>query len=591
MGVNFLSLLHAIAGQRLWSKQHPECGGELQSPIHLVAHKAIPLPLPALEMVRYHNPLPQPIVFTNTGHSVSVSVNPLEYDQLPMIFGAMLPNMYQLDSFHFHWGSKNNQGSEHVLNGIQYPAEMHIIHRNTRYSSIQEAQHFSHGLTVLAFFFQLRDKVNQALSPLIDNLPSVRKDGKSIPLNISLTLASILPRDKEVYYTYRGSLTTPPCSEAVTWIVFPEAIFLSHYQMKKFRQLNSGDTQLVDNFRRAQRLGPRKVYVRRMKQGEATMYNVTQHYPTFLTKIHAWVGKRSASVFRQRESRWNGRMFRQRESRGNGRMFRQRESRWNGRMFRQRSREGGWRGLCKCGGKRQGADSTVRDNMDCGAVQAVERVGGAACASAEERDKGLTQHEGQHGLWSGPGSREGGWRGLCKCGGKRQGADSTVRDNMDCGAVQAVERVGGAACASAEERDKGLTQHEGQHGLWSGPGSREGGWRGLCKCGGKRQGADSTVRDNMDCGAVQAVERVGGAACASAEERDKGLTQHEGQHGLWSGPGSREGGWRGLCKCGGKRQGADSTVRDNMDCGAVQAVERVGGCTSAEERDKGPTQQ
>nr|CAD7256416.1 unnamed protein product [Timema shepardi] len=272
------------AGQKLWSKQHPECGGKLQSPIHLVAHKAIPLPLPALEMVRYHNPLPQPIVFTNNGHSVSVSVNPLEYDQLPMIFGAMLPNMYQLDSFHFHWGSKNNQGSEHVLNGIQYPAEMHIIHRNTRYSSVQEAQHFSHGLTVLAFFFQLRDKVNQALSPLIDNLPSVRKDGKSIPLNISLTLASILPRDKEVYYTYRGSLTTPPCSEAVTWIVFPEAIFLSYYQMKKFRQLSSGDTQLVDNFRRAQRLGPRKVYVRRMKQGEATMYNVTQYYPTFLTK-------------------------------------------------------------------------------------------------------------------------------------------------------------------------------------------------------------------------------------------------------------------------------------------------------------------
>nr|CAD7392557.1 unnamed protein product [Timema cristinae] len=280
----WVPMLICFEGQKLWSKQHPECGGELQSPIHLVAHKAIPLPLPALEMVRYHNPLPQPIVFTNNGHSVSVSVNPLEYDQLPMIFGAMLPNMYQLDSFHFHWGSKNNQGSEHVLNGIQYPAEMHVIHRNTRYSSIQEAQHFSHGLTVLAFFFQLRDKVNQALSPLIDNLPSVRKDGKSIPLNISLTLASILPRDKEVYYTYRGSLTTPPCSEAVTWIVFPEAIFLSYYQMKKFRQLSSGDTQLVDNFRRAQRLGPRKVYVRRMKQGEATMYNVTQHYPTFLTK-------------------------------------------------------------------------------------------------------------------------------------------------------------------------------------------------------------------------------------------------------------------------------------------------------------------
>nr|CAD7461934.1 unnamed protein product [Timema tahoe] len=95
-------------------------------------------------------------------------------------------------------------------------------------------------------------------------------------------------------------------------------------------------------------------------------------------------------MFRQRESRWNGRMFRQCESRWNGRMFRQRESRWNMRKSRQRESRG-WR-YCD-GGERGGALITDGfEDMDCGAVQAVERVAGAACASAEERDKGPTQH-------------------------------------------------------------------------------------------------------------------------------------------------------------------------------------------------------
>nr|CAD7589850.1 unnamed protein product [Timema genevievae] len=77
-------------------------------------------------------------------------------------------------------------------------------------------------------------------------------------------------------------------------------------------------------------------------------------------------------------------MFRQRESRWNGRMFRQRESRWNMRKSRQPESHGGRGALITDG----------FDNMNCGAVQAVERLVGAACASAEERDKGLTQQNG-----------------------------------------------------------------------------------------------------------------------------------------------------------------------------------------------------
>nr|CAD7442522.1 unnamed protein product [Timema bartmani] len=91
-------------------------------------------------------------------------------------------------------------------------------------------------------------------------------------------------------------------------------------------------------------------------------------------------------MFRQRESRWNGRMFRQRESRWNMRKSRQRESRWE-----CPSREPIEAGVLFGAVYRGALVTDGFEDMDCGAVQVVERVGGAACASAEERDKGLTQ--------------------------------------------------------------------------------------------------------------------------------------------------------------------------------------------------------
>lgn len=46
------------------------------------------------------------------------------------------------------------------------------------------------------------------------------------------TLRDLIPFDLKHYYTYNGSLTTPPCSEVVTWIDFKEPILLSHKQVK-----------------------------------------------------------------------------------------------------------------------------------------------------------------------------------------------------------------------------------------------------------------------------------------------------------------------------------------------------------------------
>lgn len=54
---------------------------------------------------------------------------------------------------------------------------------------------------------------------------------KEVKLNISITLASLLPKNIDVFYTYKGSLTTPPCNEVVTWVIFPKPVPISFTQV------------------------------------------------------------------------------------------------------------------------------------------------------------------------------------------------------------------------------------------------------------------------------------------------------------------------------------------------------------------------
>lgn len=88
----------------------------------------------------------------------AASINDDGYEKIiPYVFGGRLTNEYVLEGLHFHWGNRNNLGSEHVVNDIQYPLEMHIIHRNRRYPNVSEALKHGDGLTVLAFFYQVRN--------------------------------------------------------------------------------------------------------------------------------------------------------------------------------------------------------------------------------------------------------------------------------------------------------------------------------------------------------------------------------------------------------------------------------------------------
>ncbi|GFV47629.1 carbonic anhydrase [Trichonephila clavipes] len=111
----------------------------------------------------------------------------------------------------------------------------------------------------------LSDKDNPALEPIIDKLDDIRTEGSKVDMD-DFTLESLLPDDLMPYYRYEGSLTTPPCSEIVTWTIFKDFVPISEKQLQQFRNVKEEDEgeapeSLVDNFRMPQPLHGRVIEV------------------------------------------------------------------------------------------------------------------------------------------------------------------------------------------------------------------------------------------------------------------------------------------------------------------------------------------
>lgn len=73
----------------------------------------------------------------------------------PQVRGGLLSSTYILESLHFHWGKDNDRGSEHMVNNVRYPMEMHLVHRNKKYNTTSEALNHKDGIAVLGFFFHV----------------------------------------------------------------------------------------------------------------------------------------------------------------------------------------------------------------------------------------------------------------------------------------------------------------------------------------------------------------------------------------------------------------------------------------------------
>jgi len=152
---------------------------------------------------------------------------------------------------HAHWGDTEGVGSEHTLDGKQYEAELHIVHYNTKYGNAGEAFDKEDGLAVLGMLLKV-GKENKELQKVLGRLKELEEVYDKVAIEESLIIDNLLPADKS-FFTYPGSLTTPPLYESVTWIVFNQPIEISQEQLNTMRSLRSGTGRkrfnLVNNFR------------------------------------------------------------------------------------------------------------------------------------------------------------------------------------------------------------------------------------------------------------------------------------------------------------------------------------------------------
>jgi carbonic anhydrase len=131
----------------------------------------------------------------NTGHVVEVPYEAGSYVRI----GPNVTDQYFLSQFHFH------APSEHMVNGVQFDAEMHLVHTNR--------------IGELLVIGVLLTKSDAAQAGIFDNIMSnAPASVTTTKLQGTLNAMDLFPK-QELFYTYTGSLTTPPCTEGVRWIV------------------------------------------------------------------------------------------------------------------------------------------------------------------------------------------------------------------------------------------------------------------------------------------------------------------------------------------------------------------------------------
>ncbi|KAI0227231.1 Carbonic anhydrase 1 [Lamellibrachia satsuma] len=249
-------------GPSSWTAHFPECGKKAQSPVDLITSDVVKkhIELKDSFLVSSYNILQGKCIMKNDGLHGHVKMAGGEWK---VRGGVLTQNSYILEGFHFHWGENKKTGSEHFVDGRQFPLEMHLIHRLERKSATPKD---AKDLAIFGVLFEESEIDNLAFKSVIDGLGRTKFKDEETQLD-EFRLRHMLPYDMNTYYTYNGSLTTPPCTESVTWIVFKNPIKMSRDQLSAFRirkALPENDSaahssSMSNNYRPLQPIGVRQI--------------------------------------------------------------------------------------------------------------------------------------------------------------------------------------------------------------------------------------------------------------------------------------------------------------------------------------------
>lgn len=194
-------------GPANWSKINAawnKCnGGERQSPIDIRDGIKVDLEQIAFDY------RPSGFSVTDNGHTVQVALGTGN-------FLSVAGRTYELQQLHFH------RPAEERVNGKTYEMGIHLVHKDIE------------GRTAVLALMLQRGRPQAAIQTVWNNLPLEKKD--TFTPSIVFNPNDLLPQRRD-YYTYMGSLTEPPCTEGVLWLVMKEPVQASPEQMALFSRL------------------------------------------------------------------------------------------------------------------------------------------------------------------------------------------------------------------------------------------------------------------------------------------------------------------------------------------------------------------
>lgn len=201
-------------GPEHWGEIKPEFAacrvGQHQSPIDI--RSTVKAELPGIRF----DYRPCPLRIVDNGHTIQVNYAPGS----SILVGE---HRYDLKQFHFH------HPSEERIQGRGYELSLHLVHADAK-----------GRLAVVAVLLET-GKENPLVLDLWRHLPREKEHEEAAP-GVTINAADLLPAARG-YYTFEGSLTTPPCSESVTWLVLKQAATVSQDEVARFAELYANDAR------------------------------------------------------------------------------------------------------------------------------------------------------------------------------------------------------------------------------------------------------------------------------------------------------------------------------------------------------------
>uniref|UniRef100_A0A8C9R7P2 Carbonic anhydrase n=1 Tax=Scleropages formosus TaxID=113540 RepID=A0A8C9R7P2_SCLFO len=241
--------------QDSWAMDFHDCKGKSQSPINIdTRNVAVDPGMAPIKLEGYDLTDEESLKLINNGHTLQLSLP----GSMRIVSG--FDDVFVAAQLHFHWGTREVPGSEHTVDDVHFPAEIHVVHYNSKYANFAEAASRPDGLAVLAGFIQIGLRENENYEKILSSIKdvSIEDSDTEIP---GFNVLHLLPANLGRFYRYNGSLTTPPCFQTVNWTIFNESITVSRTQLATLEDTLKADRDrhLSKNFRAPQRLHGRRV--------------------------------------------------------------------------------------------------------------------------------------------------------------------------------------------------------------------------------------------------------------------------------------------------------------------------------------------